>query len=290
MKKTLRAIPFIGPHLVLFLVFALIPTVFGFYISLTQWNLRSAPKFVGFDNFATLLFDTDSPFHREFFNGLGNTLLFVVVAVPLLVGVPLLLAVALSRKDMRGGGFFQSLFYLPGLISVSAGGLAWTLIYNRQFGPLNALFGTDISFTTTQPWAWVTIFSLAVWGGIGANLVVYRAAIAAVPLELLESASLDGANSRQRFLHVTLPSIRFPLLYTAVLTTAATFNVFGEPTIMTRGGPNQSTTVLMMSVRDFAFGDGPSIAGMASAMAVLMGLVLLVIAAIQFRVLHRSVE
>lgn len=290
MKRMLRALPFIGPHLALFVVFALVPTAFGFFVAFTRWNLRSAPEFVGFQNFATLLFDVESAFHRQFFTGLGNTLLFVVIAVPLLVAVPMLLALALSRKDLKGAGFFQALFFVPGLISVSAGALAWVLVYNRQFGPINNVLGLDISFTTTQPWAWISVFTLAVWAGIGGNLIIYRAAIASVPAELHESAALDGANSFQRLRHVTLPAIRVPILYTAVLTTAATFNVFGEPTMMTGGGPNGSTTVLMMTVRDFAFGQGPSIAGMASAMAVLMGLVLVAVAAIQFRVLYRNVQ
>jgi multiple sugar transport system permease protein len=287
---SLRALPFIGPHLALFAVFGLLPGVYGVYIAFTRWNLIGDPEFVGLDNFRTILFDATSPFHDQFMNGLVNTLLFVVVAVPLLVVVPLLLAVAMARKDLRGAAFFQAVFYIPGLISVSAGAIAWQLMFNREFSPFNHLFGTDISFTTTQPWAWVTIFVLTVWAGIGGNLVIYRSAIAAVPVELHEAAQIDGAGSTRRFFDVTLPSIRFPLLYTLVLTTVGTFNVFGQPLMLTKGGPTGSTEVLMMNIRDLAFGTGQSIAGMAAAMSVLLGLVLMVISAIQFSVMFRSVR
>ncbi|MBN8882029.1 MAG: sugar ABC transporter permease [Salana multivorans] len=288
MRRFARAVPFIGPHFVIFVTFALLPTVYGFYIAFTRWNIIGDPQFVGLDNFREILLNSDSPFAGQFRTGLLNTLLFVVVSVPLLVVVPLLLALVLSRKDLRGVGLFQAIFYVPGLISVSAGALAWSLMFNREVGLINNVLGSNIAFSTTQPWAWVTIFTLTVWAGIGGNLIIYRSAIAGVPHELHEAAQLDGAGGVRRFFAVVLPSIRFPLLYTLVLTTAGAFNVYGQPVMMTKGGPNESTKVLMMTIRDLAFGSGPSIAGIAAAMSVLLGLVLMVISAIQFRVMFRS--
>ncbi|MFB9631651.1 carbohydrate ABC transporter permease [Nonomuraea helvata] len=290
MRRALRAAPFIGPHLVLFAVFGLLPGVYGLYIGFTRWNLLGDPQFVGLDNFHEILFDTESVFHDQFVNGLVNTLIFVAVSVPLLIVIPLLLAAGLSRKDLKGAGFFQGVFYIPGLISVSAGAIAWVLMFNRELGPLNNLLGTDISFITTQPWAWLTIFVLTVWAGIGGNLVIYRSAISAVPRELHEAAQIDGAGTVRRFLSVTLPSIRFPLLYTMVLTTVGSFNVFGQPMMLTKGGPNSSTKVLMMNIRDLAFGTGASIAGMAAAMSMLLGVVLMLISAVQFSVMHRGIR
>lgn len=284
-----RALPFLGPHLVLFLTFALFPTVFGIYVAFTRWNLVGDPQFIGLANFR-VLFDRDHAFHEIFLNGLWNTVFFVLVAVPLLIIIPLIMAVVLSRKDLRGVSIFQGIFYIPGLISVSAGALAWSLIFDREFGPLNHLLGTDLSFTTQQPWAWVGIFTLTVWAGIGGNLIIYRSAIASIPEELFEAASMDGAGKLRSFFNVTLPSIQFPLLFTTVMTTTGAFNVFGQPLMMTNGGPADSTTVLMMEVRDLAFGDGPSVAGVASAMAVLLGILLMVISAIQFFIMYRRTD
>nr|WP_201791063.1 sugar ABC transporter permease [Nesterenkonia sp. PF2B19] len=131
---------------------------------------------------------------------------------------------------------------------------------------------------------------LTVWAGIGGNLIIYRSAISAVPQELYEVASIDGAGAVRSFFNVTLPSIRLPLLYTTVMTTTVSFNVFAQPLMLTNGGPADSTTVLMMEVRDLAFGGGPSIAGVASAMAVLLGLVLMAISAIQFFIMYRRTD
>jgi multiple sugar transport system permease protein len=289
LRQWLNAIPFLGPHLVLFLVFGLAPTVFGIYVAFTRWDLIGDPVFVGLDNFR-VIFDADHAFHDVFVNGLRNTLVFVLIAVPLLIVVPLLLAVVLSRKDLRGANVFQGIFYVPGLISVSAGALAWALLFNRELGPVNQIFGSNISFITTQPWAWVTIFALTVWAGIGVNLVIYRSAISAIPADLFEAASLDGAGAVRSFQHVTLPAIQFPMLYTTVMTTTVSFNVFGQPLMLTDGGPAGSTTVLMMEIRDLAFGGGPSIAGVASAMAVLLGVVLMAISAIQFVIMNRRID
>lgn len=288
-RQWLRAVPFLGPHLLLFVVFALIPTIFGIYIAFTRWNLIGDPEFIGLDNFR-VLFDTGHPFHRIFMNGLGNTLLFVGISVPLLIALPLLIAVILSRRGLRAANIFQGIFYIPGLISVSAGALAWALLFNRELGPINRVLGTDISFMTTQPGAWLTIFVLTVWAGVGGNMIIYRSAIAAIPAELFEAAAIDGAGAVRSFTHVTLPSIQFPMLYTTVMTTTASFNVFGQPLMLTDGGPAESTTVLMMEVRDLAFGGGPSLAGMASAMAVLLGLVLMAISAIQFVIMQRRTD
>lgn len=288
MKRFVKAVPFIGPHFVIFVMFALFPTIYGIYIAFTRWDLVGNPQFVGFDNFREILINTDSQFSQQFYSGLLHTVLFVVIAVPLLISIPMLLALVLSRKNFNGVSVFQAIFYIPGLISVSAGALAWNLLFNREIGLFNTVFGTNIGFLTTQPWAWVTIFALTIWAGIGGNLIIYRSAVAGVPPELHEAASLDGAGVVRRFFSVTLPSIRFPLLYTIVLTTAGCFNVYGQPLMMTRGGPTDSTRVLMMTIRDLAFGSGPSIAGVAAAMSVLLGVVLMIIAAIQFRIMFRS--
>lgn len=288
--RRLRIAVFIGPHLILFGIFLLLPTVYGFYASLTRWNLLGEPEFVGLDNYRTILLDHDSTFHEQFVNGLTNTLVFVGLTVPLLIAVPLVLAVMLSRRAQQAASLLQAVFYIPGLISVSAGAIAWVLVFNRELGPVNHLLGTDIGFLTTQPWAWSSIVTLTVWAGIGGNLVIYRAAIAGIPDELYEAAALDGAGALRTLWSVTLPSIRFPLLYTIVLTTTGAFNVFGQPLMMTKGGPVDSTTVLMMNIRELAFGSGMSVAGMASAMAVLLGLVIMAVAAFQYVLLHRSAD
>lgn len=279
---------FIGPHMILFIIFVCIPTAYGIYASFTQWNLISDPVFVGLDNYKTLLFDSSSTFYTQFWNGLKNTLIFVVVMVPLQVIIPLLIAAALQHKKVKFKGVFQAILYIPGLISVSAGSLIWSLIFHSQLGAINNIFGYDFSWASRQPYAWILIFVVSIWGAIGGNMIIYRSALAGVNEELYEAAEIDGAGSVQKFLNVTLPSIRFPLLYTIVMTTAGAFNVFAQPLMMTRGGPNQSTSVLMMYIRSLAFSQGESIAGMASAMAVILGLIIMCVSVFQYFLLDKN--
>ncbi|MBD9758218.1 sugar ABC transporter permease [Enterococcus faecium] len=274
--------------MVLFIIFVCIPTVYGIYASFTQWNLISDPVWVGLNNYKTLLFDSSSTFYTQFWNGLKNTFIFVLIMVPLQIIIPLMIAAALQHKKVKLKGLFQAVLYIPGLISVSAGSLIWSLIFHSRLGAVNNIFGFDFSWASRQPYAWILIFAVSIWGAIGGNMIIYRSALAGVNEDLYEAAEIDGAGSFQKFLNVTLPSIRFPLLYTIVMTTAGAFNVFAQPLMMTGGGPNQSTTVLMMYIRSLAFSQGESIAGMASAMAVILGLIIMCVSVFQYFLLDRS--
>lgn len=290
MNRNSRLAPlfFVGPHLILFIVFILLPSIYGIYASFTKWNLISDPVWVGMDNYKTILFNKDSTFNMQFFNGIKNTFIFVLISVPLMVFIPLTIAVALEHKDVKWKSFFQSIIYLPGLISISAAALIWSLIFNKQLGVIGNVFGSQEVWASTQPYAWIIIIVITIWGGIGGNMIIYRASINGVSKDLYESADIDGAGPFQKFKSITLPSIRFPLIYTLVMSTAGAFNVFGQPLMMTDGGPKQSTTVLMMYIRDLAFSHGESIAGIASAMAVLLGVVILIISAIQYYLMTRN--
>lgn len=290
MKKKLSFAPafFVGPHILLFALFVFIPTIYGIYASFTKWDLMNSPEWVGLDNYRTILFDNASTFHTQFNNGLKNTLIFVGLSVPILIILPLMIAVALEHRKVKMKSVIQSILYVPGLISISAGALIWLLLFNKQLGIAGNVFGTTVSWPANQPYAWIIIIVITIWGGVGGNMIIYRASISGVAKDLYESAEMDGAGAVRRFTSITLPSIRFPLIYTFVMTTAGAFNVFGQPLMMTKGGPNQSTHVLMMYIRQLAFGTGQSIAGMASAMAVLLGLIILVISALQYYVMNRN--
>lgn len=283
MKKKFNLWPlvFIGPHAVLFLLFFLIPAIFGIVISLTDWDLYSTPIFVGLENFKTILFDTSSIYHTQFFNGAKNTFLFVIFCVPFCVIVPLLLAVALSVKP-KGHRLFQSLLYVPTLFAISAVMIIWSFQLSISYGPFAEWFGLDINLTGTQPWAWIALVVVTVWWSAGGNLIIYVAALNNIPADQLEAAKLDGAGSVVRFFRIVLPNMKYQLLFTTVMTTIAQFNIYGQPLMLTAGGPNNSTRVLMMYIQQNAFGSGISVAGMASAMAVLLGLVIMAVSSVQF--------
>jgi multiple sugar transport system permease protein len=285
-NKKITPYLFIAPHLVLFVIFFAIPAIFGIYISFTQWNIMGTPTFIGLDNFKEILVNRDSTFYIQFHNGLGNTIKFVLYSVPFCIIVPLLMAVALNAKP-KGHKFFQALFYLPSLLSISSVILTWVFLFNRNLGPINNILGLKVNWGGMQPYAWIAIVMITVWWTIGGNMVIYLSALADVPADYYEAASLDGANSVKKFFYITLPGIKNQITYTLVMTTIAQFNIYGQPLMFTKGGPKASTHVLLMYIRETAFGTGAPIAGIASAMAVMLGLCIMVIALFQFRLLRQ---
>jgi multiple sugar transport system permease protein len=282
-KKRLNLSPYlyIGPHLLLFAIFFLLPTLYGIYISFTNWDLIGDPEFVGLANYTEILSNQDSTFYDQLRTGLGNTFKFVLFTVPACIAIPLLLAVGLNTKP-KGLKFFQALFYMPTLFSVSAVMIVFAMLFHVSFGPINHYFNVDTNWLAMQPYAWFALVIVTVWWSIGANMIIYQAAFNGISRDLYEAASIDGANSVQKFFRITLPSIRAQILYTVVITTIAQFNIYGQPLMLTKGGPTSSTTVLLMYIQENAFGSGISIAGIGSAMAVILGLCIMVVSAIQF--------
>ena len=160
---------------------------------------------------------------------------------------------------------------------------------NKRFG-LISMFGVKHSVTTTYPYVWIALIIMSVWWTMGTNMVIYQAALSGVSKDLYESAELDGAGALKRIWYIALPSIRFQLLYTLVITVAGSFNVYGQPLMLTQQGVGGApkVNVLIMYIKNLAFGSGQSIAGMASAMAIILGAFILVVSFIQFRLVSKD--
>jgi len=285
-RKNITPYLFITPQLILFVVFFLVPACMGIYAAFTKWDIFSSelPVFVGLDNFKEILFNTESTYYRFFRTGFKNTITFVLLSVPLCIALPLLMALAINKKPF-GHKFFQSLFYMPTVLSISTVILIWYYMFNKNLGLINNLFGLKVNWLGNQPYAWIAIVLVTVWWTIGTNMVIYLAALNGVSQDIIEAADVDGAGPVRKFFSIILPSIRNQLSYTIVLTTVAQFNIYGQPLMLTSGGPNNSTNVLLMVIRDLAFPSfgGKSISGLASAMALLMGIVMIIIALLQYK-------
>jgi len=288
-KLNLTPYLFIAPHVILFGIFFLIPTVLGIYAGFTQWNIFSDPVWVGLDNFRTILFNTESTFYRQFWNGLSNTIIFVIITVPFQIIIPLTIACLLNTKP-RGRNAFQAIFYVPTLLSITSVTLTFIFIFNRSLGLWNNILGVDVNWFGQQPFAWMSIVITTLWWGIGANLLIYIAALGGVDKTILEAASVDGSTGFHRFRYIVLPSILMPLLFTVIASIVAQFNIFGQPLLLTQGGPAESTSVLLMYIRNLAFGMGNPIAGLASSMAVILGLIIGIVSLVQMYVIKRVSE
>ena len=290
-KKKFNITPylFIAPHVILFIIFFLVPLIYGVYASFTKWDLFTPSTFVGLKNYKVFLTDTESVFYRQFWNGLKNTVIFVLITVPFQIAIPLMLSLLLDKRP-KGRNIFQGIFYMPTLFSITSVTLTWLFIFNRSLGLFNKMFGTDINWYASQPWAWITIVATTLWWGIGGNLIIYVAALSGIDRSVLEAADLDGADGWKRLCYITVPSIRFPLIYTLIVSVIAQFNIYGQPLMLTGGGPSESTFVLLMYIRNLAFGTGKSVAGMASAMSTCLGLIIGSVAVVQLILLRKNTD
>lgn len=283
-KKRIDLVPylFIAPQLILFTIFFLIPAITGIVAAFSKWNIYTDawPVFNGLDNFKQILFDSTTSYYEKFRNGMSNTIWFVLISVPFCVVVPLFMAVVLSLKP-RGHKFFQALFYLPNILSISTVVLIWFYVFNRGDGMMNNVLTqmmgqtVNINWLGEQPFAWTAIVFVTVWWCLGGNLIIYLAAINGVSKDILEAADIDGAGVVTKFTKIMIPSIRPQLSYTIVLTTISQFNIYGQSLMLTSGGPNNTTHTMMMYIREMAFGSS-SVAGIAASMALLMGIVMII--------------
>lgn len=281
-KRKIEPYLFILPHYLMFIVFFAIPAVMALYVSFCKWDFVSAPKFVGLKNYITLLADKDSYYFGLFWASFRNTLGYVVVSVPLLILVPMFLAVLLTKLK-KGAGVFQSIFYFPYLLSVATVVLTWRWLLDKSFGIVNQIFHIDIGWTMDQPYFWIAVVMLSLWWGVGGNMVIYIAGMSSIPEDLYEAADLDGAGPLQQFFAITLPGLKNQIMYTLVMTTISSFNIYGQPLMfanMTKLTNDKNT--LLVVIQQTAFGTQQA-AGMATAMAMILGVIIVAVSSLQFK-------
>ena len=281
---------FILPHLIFFSAFLAWPFFYGIYISLFDFDfLRPEYRpFVGLQNYANILIDRSSIQYEDFWRAMKNTGIFILYSVPPLVGLALLLAVLLNGRYF-GRNFFRALYFAPYALSVTVAAVLWRWIF-EQGGLINFSMGElglpQIAWLGAMPWAWVAITIATVWWTIGFNTVIFLAALQEIPGELYEAAAIDGANATQQFFYVTIPMLRPVLVFVITITLLASANLFGQPYIMTGGGPVQQTEPVMMRI--FNEGIQQNRMGSAAAMSVFVAAILLALTALNFRVFGRS--
>jgi multiple sugar transport system permease protein len=281
---------FILPHLIFFSAFLAWPFFYGIYISLFDFDfLRPEYRpFVGLQNYANILIDRSSIQYEDFWRAMKNTGIFILYSVPPLVGLALLLAVLLNGRYF-GRNFFRALYFAPYALSVTVAAVLWRWIF-EQGGLINFYMGElglpQIAWLGAMPWAWVAITIATVWWTIGFNTVIFLAALQEIPGELYEAAAIDGANATQQFFYVTIPMLRPVLVFVITITLLASANLFGQPYIMTGGGPVQQTEPVMMRI--FNEGIQQNRMGSAAAMSVFVAAILLALTALNFRVFGRS--
>ncbi|WP_296665732.1 carbohydrate ABC transporter permease [Demequina sp.] len=277
-KEYVWAAAFMAAPVIGWVAFLLFPMAFSIYASFTNWNGIGKMKFIGVQNYVNLVSD---PY---FWKALWNTV-FYMIGIPIGLALSLALALALSRS-IRGRTFFRTVYYIPVISSLAAIAILWQWAYNGDFGLVNqflAVFGIEgPNWLMDATWAKPALIIMAVWKGLGYSMLLYLAAVQAVPQSLYEAASLDGANAWQKFRKITLPMVRPVTFFLVVTNIIGGAMIFTEINIMTpTGGPQWSTASLVWYIWQKAFKNLQM--GYATSMALVLGILVLIVTAIQFR-------
>lgn len=288
-KKILTPIAFLLPFGIIFCMFVIFPFIFGITISFFNWNMFDPDRtsFAGFGNYYKILFNSESIYFTYFWNGLKNTLLFVVISVPLLIILPLIFAGLLDHKPY-GFRFFRFALFAPTVLSIATVVIIWSWQFYTNGGVINEFLKQigigGPNWLNAQPWAWIAILIVTLWWTIGTNMVIFSAGMKNVDRSLYEAAKLDGAGAIRSFWHITLPGISNQIVLCLLMTMISSFNIYGQPQLLTSGGPvidgDFTTTVLMMRIRTIGMGANAN-PGVASAMSVCMGLIMIAISIVQ---------
>jgi cellobiose transport system permease protein len=279
---------FIAPFFISFAIFGLYPLLFSLQLSFSDYKIGQAPRWVGVDNYARVIADP------LFWLSLKNVVILWLGSLPIQLVVGFLLAWLLNGVTSRVRGFFSGAFYLPVVTNLVAVGLVFRLVFDDQYGVINgflSFFGVaSPQWLNSSQWAPVTTIILIIWKGLGWYVVYILAALQSVERVYYEAAKIDGANSWQLIWHVTIPTIRPILLFLTILGTIAGLQIFTEPFVLfqggTLGGPESS--VLTPAINIYAQGFRYLKFGNASAMAVILGLIIVCFSYVQFRFFSRS--
>ena len=275
------------PGLIIFCTFTVYPIIRLFWMSFFKWDFGSFlnQNFIGTENYRTVL--TDENFHIAF----GNTIVYTLVTVPAQMLLGLLVAMLINSVTRFKIGF-RVAYYLPVITSWVIASLVFKYVFNTE-GMLNYFLTNVVGITSSNihwldsRWGGMTVaMLLGIWKGIGWNMVVFLAALQAVPLELYESASLDGAGAWQKFRYITLPEIRGTVLFALVMLTIGGFNVYTSTKLITDGKPGHDTEVVLTWMYYKAFSNGKF--GYSAALSFIIAFILGLLAILEFRLMQNK--
>lgn len=274
---------FILPNIVVFSLFLFGPVLFAFYLSFLEWNILTGEgTWVGLDNFVGIL--TPLPWANDWavlqeptvnlwWFAVKNTLTYIVGTVPLSLLGGMTLALVLDKR-IRFKKAYRAAFFMPVMLSGAVSAIIWRWVLSLG-GIVNSLlapFGLQHNWIGDPSVTLFTLIFIAVWGGIGFNMIIFLAGLQNIPEDLYDAARIDGTTKWQRFRHVTWPNIQNTYFFALILAIINSFTVFGLAMALARGGPYYATTTIVVLIYQTAFQNGSM--GVASAMALLLFLAL----------------
>lgn len=285
MKRYKAPYLFILPFFILFLVFQLVPTVWTVYISLTKWKGIGKPEFCGLENYQKMMID------NMFWDSLGNTMVYWITGLVLILFCALLIACLLNSryiKNAKALSFFKTATFLPNICAAIAMGLIFRMLFDENAGLVNELLsaagGTKVPWLTSTTFSKVPVILLNVWRYTPWFTMIILSGLLNISRDYYEAATVDGANGIQQFWFITLPSLKNILFFCSVTVTVDMWKLFNESYILP--GPGTSNSSLFQYMYESGFNVFNM--GYASAIGVVLILILIIISVIQFAVRHKQ--
>lgn len=291
-KKILQALPFMLPSFVGMLIFSLFPVLIAIFLSFTDWNGLERlgihtffEHFVGLGNYKAILGG------QEFWSVLGHTLYYIVLYIPLVFVASMGIALLLNKKK-KGTMVFRVLYYIPVLTSWVAASLIWKWVLSPKYGILNqilAIIGiTGPGWLTNEMWAMPGIVLASVWKDMGFYGLYLLSGLSAIDPTYYEAARIDGAGKMVTFFKVTLPLMTPSIFYCLIMSLINAFQLFPQVQIMTEGGPNGATQVMVERIYTYGFSYFKM--GYASAYSWLLFIIIFVLTMVQMKLQNRWVH
>ena len=279
--RNIKVVPYlyILPNMILFFAFMIIPIFMSLYYSTVKWNGMGIPKYIGFENYLYIFQD------KVFLKSIFNTFYYAVATVPLLMVLALFFAVLLnSQIPLRG--LIRSSIYAPAVVSTVVVGTVFTWIFQDQLGLINYIItllgGTAIKWSNDPKFAMIMLIIATIWQRTGYNMVIYLAGLQGISTDLMEAATIDGANTWQKFWYITLPLLKNTHMFVMITCMIHAFRSFDLVYTMTQGGPLNATKTMVMYVYEQAF--NKNYYGRASAAGIVLFVFMVVMTVIRFKV------
>ncbi len=246
MKKERYGYLFILPALIGTMIFIIIPIFCSFALSFTDWDLLNEIKFVGLDNYKAVLSQ------GEFLQILINTFVYAISTTVFAVIIPLVIAAALNTK-IRGSETFKTIYFLPFITPAVVIAIVWGWIFDPNIGAVNTLLKTHLTWLFDTRLAMPVLIFVSVWKLIGYNIVLFLTGFSTIDNSLYEAAKIDGAGAKDTFFKITLPLLKPTTFFVMLVTLISSFQIFDLIYVMTEGGPQDSTNVIVYSIYKYAF-------------------------------------
>ena len=286
MQRKLLIGLFLAPTVIGLGLFTFLPILASVVLAFFSWDIITPPRFVGLENFADIA--ADPTIRVSFLNTIG----FVVVAVTLQLAVALVLAVLVNTR-MPGllKSFFRSVLFFPLVLSAASVSIIMGYLFNENFGlvnhVLNLLGMADVPWLTSTHGAMIVVILVYVWQNFGFSFLLFLGGLSSIPKEVYEAAQVDGATGWKQFWRITFPLVSPTTLVASVMAIISALQIFDQPYVLTRGGPGDSTRTAVIVIYESAFNQLEF--GRASAIGIVLTVVIMLVTAVQFRLSRRFV-